>query len=64
MDGNIRWSKNNNISKKEAYKKGLDKIKEIAEICLEKKIKHLTIFALSSENIERSGIKIIFDILL
>ena len=52
MDGNTRWAKKKKISKKEGYKKGIDKIKEISEICLENKIKFLTIFALSSENIK------------
>ena len=63
MDGNKRWSKLNNVSLKEGYLKGLYKIKEIAKICIEKNIKHLTLFALSSENIKRPSVSIIFDIL-
>jgi len=63
MDGNARWSKREKISKKQGYQKGLDKIKEIIELSLEKRVKYLTLFALSSENIHRPGINIIFDII-
>ena len=63
MDGNARWAKKNKISAKEGYKKGLDKIKEIIEICLENEVKFLTIFALSSENINRQNINIIFELI-
>ena len=63
MDGNARWAKKKNINKKEGYKKGLDKIKEITDICLQNKIKFLTLFALSSENIKRLSVNIIFDII-
>jgi len=63
MDGNARWAKKKKISRKEGYKKGIDKIKELSEICLDNKIKFLTIFALSSENIKRPTVNIIFDII-
>ena len=63
MDGNVRWAKKEKISKKEGYQKGLDKIKEIIELSLEKRVRYLTLFALSSENIQRPGINIIFDII-
>ena len=63
MDGNARWAKKKKISRKEGYKKGIDKIKELSEICLDNKIKFLTVFALSSENIKRSNVNIIFDII-
>ena len=64
MDGNVRWAKKKRISKKKGYKKGLDKIKEVTEICLENKVKFLTLFALSSENIQRISVNIIFDLIL
>ena len=53
MDGNLRWSKKKKISKKEGYQKGLNKINEIIDLFLEKKIKFLTLFALSNENMKR-----------
>jgi len=64
MDGNSRWAMKNKTSKKKAYTKGLDKIKEVIEICLENNINILTVFALSSENTKRPSLKIIFDIIL
>ena len=64
MDGNVRWSKKKKVDKNEGYKKGLDKIKEIIELCIENKVKFLTLFALSSENIQRPSVNIIFDIIV
>ena len=63
MDGNKRWSKLNNVSLKKGYLKGLYKIKDIAKICIEENIKHLTLYALSSENTKRPSVSIIFEIL-
>mgnify|MGYP001193348936 CR=1 FL=1 len=63
MDGNSRWAKKNNISKKKGYLKGLNNIYNIVENCIEKKIKYLTLFALSSENIKRPSINIIYEIM-
>ena len=39
MDGNARWAKKKKIKKSEGYKKGLDKIEDILNICIEKKLK-------------------------
>ena len=63
MDGNVRWAKKKKISIKEGYKKGLDKTNEIIELCLENKVKFLTLFALSSENINRPNVNIIFELI-
>ena len=63
MDGNKRWSNLNNVSLKEGYLKGFHKIKEIVKVCIEENIKHLTLYALSSENTKRPSVSIIFDIL-
>lgn len=64
MDGNQRWSKINNYSLKKGYIKGLEKISEVCNICLDNKIKNLTLFALSTENKKRPTINIIFQTLL
>ena len=65
LDGNKRWASKNNLSILEGYKKGLEKIKIITQLNLEKKIPYLTLFTLSSENLLRNTIhnifKIIFD---
>ena len=63
MDGNARWAKKNKVAIKEGYLKGLDKINEIVGICIENKVQYLTLFALSTENIKRSSVGIIFEIL-
>ena len=64
MDGNTRWSKENNVDIKQGYIRGLKNIKNIINLCLESKIKYLTLYALSSENINRASVKLIFDILI
>ena len=63
MDGNARWAKSKKISFKEGYIKGLNKIKEVVDLCIENKIKFLTLYALSSENIKRPNISIIYEII-
>ena len=63
MDGNLRWSKKHKITAQKGYIRGLNKINEIIDICLEKKIKHLTLYALSTENNKRASVKIIYKII-
>ena len=64
MDGNTRWSKKNNVDIKQGYTRGLKNIKNVINVCLDKNIKNLTLYALSSENIKRSSVRIIFNILV
>ncbi len=63
LDGNKRWAKNNNLSKKDGYNKGFNKIIEIVDYSLKINLKNLTIFALSSENFHRSSINLIYEII-
>ena len=63
LDGNKRWAKKNNQSNLNGYTKGFENIKNFASYCLSKKISNLTIFALSSENFNRSSINIIYQII-
>ena len=63
LDGNKRWAKKNNIDLKNAYKKGLENISDLISNCLEIKIKYLTLFTLSSENIQRQSINNIFQVI-
>jgi len=63
MDGNQRWSKKNNISIDDGYYKGFFKLKEIVKYCIDEKIKHLTVYALSTENLKRDSVKNIFKII-
>ena len=63
LDGNKRWAKNNKINLKNAYKKGLENISELISSCLDIKLKYLTLFTLSSENIKRQSVKNIFQVI-
>ena len=64
MDGNKRWADLHGASLKEGYQKGLNKLREIISVCLEQEIKYLTVYALSAENMKRSSVSIIFDIIM
>tara|TARA_B100000886_G_C20359118_1_gene464378 strand:+ start:113 stop:796 length:684 start_codon:yes stop_codon:yes gene_type:complete len=63
LDGNKRWAKNNNFTNLYGYTKGFENIRNLVLHSLSKKIKNLTIFALSSENFKRSSINLIYDII-
>ena len=63
LDGNKRWAKKNNLSNLNGYTKGFENIRNLVTYSLSKKISYLTIFTLSSENINRSSINLIYDII-
>ena len=63
LDGNKRWAKKNNINLKNAYKKGLDNISTLIHNCLEIRLRYLTLFTLSSENIKRQSVNNIFQVI-
>ncbi len=54
-DGNRRYARKYGLSLIEAYKHGVEKVRKFATWVLEyKEIKHMTFFALSTENLQRS----------
>ncbi len=63
LDGNKRWAKKNNINLKSAYKKGLGNILDLISNCINIKIKYLTLFTLSSENIKRQSVSNIYQVI-
>ena len=63
LDGNKRWAKKNNIDLKKAYKNGLHNIFNLINNCIEIKVRYLTLFTLSSENINRTSVKNIFQVI-
>ena len=63
LDGNKRWAKKNNLSKKEGYFQGFENIKTIIDYAIKIKLSNLTLFTLSSENIKRPSINIIYNII-
>ena len=63
MDGNSRWSKKNNLKKKEGYIKGIKTLETIINTSIKTKIKIITVFALSTENKNRKDINILYQII-
>ena len=53
MDGNGRWGLKNKNSRNAGHKKGLDTVEKIIKESVKQKIKHLTLFAFSTENWKR-----------
>ena len=63
LDGNKRWAEKNNLNILNGYQHGFDNVKNIVKLSLELNIQYLTIFALSSENFNRSSINLIYKII-
>ncbi len=63
LDGNKRWAEKNNKASINGYKKGFDKIIEIVDYSIKIQLSDLTLFTLSSENINRSSVNIIYEII-
>ncbi len=53
MDGNGRWARKKGKSRNEGHRVGIEKIREMVEICLDIGIKFLTIYAFSCQNWKR-----------
>ena len=64
LDGNKRWARKNNLSSLYGYTKGFENIKNLVSYSLSAKLSNLTVFALSSENFNRSSINLIYDIII
>ena len=63
MDGNKRWSKKNKKKIEEGYLAGFNNLEKIIDYCLKIKIQYITVFALSSENLQRNSSYLIFKII-
>lgn len=50
MDGNGRWAKRRLMPRVAGHKKGVDALRRCVELCLDRGVKVLTVFAFSSEN--------------
>ena len=53
MDGNGRWGLKHKNSRNEGHKAGLKTVEKIIKESINQKIKHLTLFAFSTENWNR-----------
>jgi undecaprenyl diphosphate synthase len=54
MDGNRRWAKNKGLQVNMGHKEGYERFKEIVNLCFEKGVKYVTVYAFSTENWKRS----------
>ena len=54
MDGNGRWAKKNNVGRLAGHNAGMRAMKEIVRRASDLGIKHLTVYAFSTENWKRS----------
>lgn len=53
MDGNGRWAKDRGLPRVAGHKAGAESVRKTVEACVEKNIRHLTLFTFSSENWRR-----------
>lgn len=50
MDGNNRWAQANGLSGTAGHRAGAEAARDLVDACITRNIKHLTLFAFSSEN--------------
>lgn len=60
MDGNGRWAEKRGKSRNEGHRVGIEKIREMVEICSDIGIKFLTIYAFSCQNWKRPRAEVNF----
>ncbi len=53
MDGNGRWARSRGLPRIAGHRKGVERVRDMVSACVEKGVKHLTLFAFSSENWRR-----------
>ncbi len=66
MDGNRRWAKSRALSTKEGHKEGVEALERVVKAAIRMKIKYLTVYALSTENLkvrEKSELKDLFSLI-
>ena len=54
LDGNRRWAKKKNLPIYIGHQRGAENVKNLLEWCIKYKIKYLTIYCLSMDNLKRS----------
>jgi undecaprenyl diphosphate synthase len=58
MDGNGRWAKKHGKNRVFGHKNGVKSVREVSEACAELGVKHLTLYAFSTENWNRPKLEI------
>ncbi|MES9969212.1 MAG: isoprenyl transferase [Candidatus Thiodiazotropha sp.] len=66
MDGNGRWAKKRGLPRYAGHPAGVEAVRGVVEVCVEKEIQVLTLFAFSSENWQRpqKEVNLIMDLFL
>lgn len=54
LDGNRRWAREHNLPSLEGHRQGVEKLKETARWVRDRGVKHLAVYAFSTENWNRS----------
>ena len=60
MDGNGRWAEQNKVSRSKGHETGGKTVQRVIDLCLEKGIPWLTLYAFSTENWGRSKIEVTY----
>jgi undecaprenyl diphosphate synthase len=55
MDGNGRWARKRGLPRIAGHRKGVERVRDMVSVCVERGVSHLTLFAFSSENWRRPG---------
>ena len=58
MDGNGRWAKNRSLPRNFGHQEGMERVIEVVECASELGVKHLTLYAFSTENWKRPVVEI------
>lgn len=54
IDGNRRWAENNSLPKLEGHRRGYDTILSTIDACIERGVRHMSVYIFSTENWKRS----------
>jgi len=60
MDGNGRWAKKRFMPRVMGHQRGVEALREVVKACRSLKVRHLTVFAFSSENWRRPADEVSF----
>lgn len=60
MDGNGRWAKKRFLPRVAGHKRGVETVRTLVQLCIDRGVEHLTLFAFSSENWRRPADEVSF----
>lgn len=66
MDGNGRWAARKGMPRSYGHRAGVKALRQVVELCVELQIKHLTVYAFSTENWKRprEEVNVLMDLLV